>query len=143
MQLIILQPDGTVAVGVMKRMSESVLKDFAKIIKCETVTRFTSNIEELKDYSFWVDDEGLLKEDSILNPIASYCYGANIHGQGIVGCAIIARRDFVDGEETIEELTTKDIKHILGEIAVMQPEIVKLLNKLIRQQKFEEKGEMN
>lgn len=143
MQLIILQPDGTIAVGVMKRMSESILKDFAELIKCETVTRFTSNIEELKDYSFWIDEEGLLKENSILNPIASYCYGANIHGQGIMGNAIVARRGFVNGEETIEELTTKDIKHILGEITIMQPEIVELLNKLIRQQKYEEKEDLN
>lgn len=70
-----------------------------------------------------VNEEGLLM-DLPVNPVASYLYGMDIHGQPIVGNVIILKRGYFEGEpdivgipddeaETIIETLNKTIFSIL------------------------------
>lgn len=70
-----------------------------------------------------VNEEGLLM-DLPVNPVASYLYGMDIHGQPIVGNVIILKKGYFEGEpdivgipddeaETIIETLNKTIFSIL------------------------------
>ena len=56
-----------------------------------------------------VDDEGLLKDEPVVNPIASLMYGCDIHGQALFGDVLVgANLETVDGVETVG-LTDNDM----------------------------------
>lgn len=65
-------------------------------------------------YCLVVDDEGLFKEEPIVNPIASALYGMDEHGQPIVGKAMIAKNNPTeDGLETVG-LTDEEAQEVLS-----------------------------
>lgn len=49
---------------------------------------------ELKEYCLIFDDEFLLKGKAILNPIASYLYGYQEHGQPLCGNVLVMKNYF-------------------------------------------------
>lgn len=49
-------------------------------------------------YMLVIDEEGLLKENPIINFIASWYYQTQVHGQPIVGTVLIMKQDAIDGE---------------------------------------------
>lgn len=54
---------------------------------------------ELKEYCLIFDDEFLLKGKAILNPIASYLYGYQEHGQPLCGNVLVMKNYFTPEEE--------------------------------------------
>lgn len=67
-------------------------------------------------YCMMVNEEGLLKRLP-LNNIASCLYNTQIHGQPIVGAAVIMKDGYVDGEPDIVGLDDDDIKAIAAKLA--------------------------
>ena len=67
-------------------------------------------------YCMVVDDEALLKEEVYINPLASYLYGADEHGQPICGDVILMKDKITpDGVATVG-LDEDDITKILGNL---------------------------
>lgn len=62
-----------------------------------------------------VDDEGLLKEDPMINMIASVLYGFKKHGEFLVGDVLIMRED----EEDLAGLDSDQIDEVFLKIAEM------------------------
>lgn len=67
-------------------------------IDCELIDIVHTTIE---DTCLVVDDEGLCKEEPLVNIVASILYGVAQHGQPIVGNALLCREELTpDGLET-------------------------------------------
>lgn len=65
-------------------------------------------------YSLVVDDEGLLKADPQINMAASLLYGFFVHGEPIVGRAMVCKDEHTDeGIETVG-LTLDEIEEVYG-----------------------------
>ena len=97
----------------------SKLDYFYKEIKCKCIDIVNpyalKDYEPLKDLCLVVDDEGLLKEEPKVNPIASLLYGVDKHGQGIFGDALVCKNIYTEdgietGSLTIEEVQLLDFK---------------------------------
>ena len=69
-----------------QRMQLGVSKDCTNIDIKDTL-----NGLGLEDYCLVFDDEFLLKREAILNPIASYLYGYQEHGQPLCGNVLIMK----------------------------------------------------
>lgn len=53
-------------------------------------------------YCLVVDDEGLLVDEPVINPVASYLYGMRDHGQPLCGDVLIMKDKYTDdGIETV------------------------------------------
>ena len=67
-----------------------------------------------------IDEEGRRKPNRI-NPIASFLYGIERHGEPIVGTCLLMKEGIVNGEPDLVGLTDEkatNIKSILGEFIV-------------------------
>lgn len=87
---------------------------------------------ELEDYCLVFDDEFLLKETIIINPIASYMYGYQQHGQPLCGNVLIMKNSFVPdtGLETIG-LSNEDITVIHNFVVKSYHKILAAYNEFI------------
>lgn len=86
---------------VERQDGESVLDFCYRVIGCNTIDIVApQNLDD--KYCMVVDDEGLCADQPRLNAFASYLYGAHVHGQPIVGNAVLMKnhRDD-DGVSTI------------------------------------------
>ena len=115
--------------------SGSNLDFYYKHIECDCIDIVhTYALEELGvrgsigEFCMVIDDEGLLKDNPVFNPIASLLYGCDLHGQPIAGKALICQnRETPDGIETVG-LTDYDVYQFqtyLGEIIKKHNERVK------------------
>lgn len=59
-----------------------------------------------------VNEEGLLM-DLPVNPVASYLYGMDIHGQPIVGNVIILKKGYFEGEPDIVGIPDNEAETII------------------------------
>lgn len=86
---------------VERRENESVLDFCYRVIGCKTIDIVRpQNLDAA--YCMIVDDEGLLAERPRFNVFASHLYGAHVHGQPIVGNAVLMKnRQDDDGVTTI------------------------------------------
>ena len=86
---------------VERQKNESVLDFCHRAIGCNTVDIvMPHNLDDV--YCIVVDDNGLFSPQPRLNVFASYLYGAYIHGQVIVGNAVLMKNRFDDdGVSTI------------------------------------------
>ena len=85
----------------------------AAAINCDTID-IVHAINLPDPYCMVVDDEGLLKNEPLVNPIASYLYGFLTHGQPICGDVIIMKdKHTPDGIETVG-LTKDDLSVVSG-----------------------------
>lgn len=86
---------------VERRENESVLDFCYRVIGCKTIDIVRpQNLDAA--YCMIVDDEGLLVERPRFNVFASHLYGAHVHGQPIVGNAVLMKnRQDDDGVTTI------------------------------------------
>ena len=60
------------------------------VIGCDTVEFVNPQLLE-RPYALAVDEEGLLKGVTYINPVASYLYKTHIHGNPIVGVAVLIK----------------------------------------------------
>ena len=115
--------------------SGSNLDFYYKQIGCDCIDIVhTYALEELGvrgsvgEFCMVIDDEGLLKDNPVLNPIASLLYGCDLHGQPIAGNVLICQnRETPVGIETVG-LTDYDVYQFhtyLGEIIKKHNERVK------------------
>lgn len=63
-------------------------------------------------YCMIVDEEGLLKEQPVLNLVGSVLYGTPEHGQPIVGDVVIMKDGFDNGEPDIVGLSDEDVSRL-------------------------------
>lgn len=86
---------------VERKDSESILDFCYRVIGCKTIDIVRpQNLDAA--YCMIVDDEGLLAERPRFNVFASHLYGAHVHGQPIVGNAVLMKnRQDDDGVTTI------------------------------------------
>lgn len=133
MRVIVLHPDGLVVIGDLELKEATTLKTFAKEIGCDICERFYSFKENMKDYCFWCDEEGLFKDTPKLNLMASYYHGMKEHGQPIVGKVIIARDKVTKDDIKIAGLTDKDCSFIMNDMMESFPEVMKMLSKIAEQ----------
>lgn len=86
---------------VERKGNESVLDFCHRVIGCKTIDIVRpQNLDAA--YCMIVDDEGLLAPRPRLNAFASHLYGAHVHGQPIVGIAVLMKnRQDDDGVSTI------------------------------------------
>lgn len=47
-------------------------------------------------FCMFVDEEGLLKDSPVVNPLASYLYGTHVHGNPIVGDVLFGKNIMTD-----------------------------------------------
>lgn len=81
----------------------------ANAIGCSIIERV--NPLGLPDpYCMFVDEEGLLKERPVLNPIGSYLYGYHEHGNPTVGDILIGKNIMTDEGPDVGGLDEQDIQ---------------------------------
>lgn len=77
---------------------------FYKNLGCECidiVAPYGLEVPGLKGISMVVDDEALLKENPVANPVASLAYGYMKHGQPICGTVMLCKDEYTpEGIET-------------------------------------------
>ena len=97
---------------IYKSMQEAVGDDctMVDIVECH-------GLGEMLEYCLVCDEEFLLKGNPVVNPIASYFYGLQDHGQPLCGNVLIMKNKYTeDGLETVG-LEAKDIAKIQDIIA--------------------------
>ena len=69
---------------------ERFISALYSIIGCDIVEFVKPQLLE-RPYAIVVDEEGLLKGTSFINPVASHLYKTHIHGSPIVGIAVLVK----------------------------------------------------
>lgn len=67
----------------------------------------------LKGYCIVIDEEGWLKEEPVLNAVASHMYGMHKHGQGIVGNAIVMKNVMTGDGPDVGWLTKEEAEAVV------------------------------
>jgi hypothetical protein len=81
-----------------------------------------------KPYCMFVDEEGLLKENPVVNPLASYLYGSHIHGHPIVGDVLFGKNIMTDDGPDVGGLTEIEAMKVK---TTMERHIAKLTGTLV------------
>ena len=116
---------------VERQKNEAVLDFCYRVIGCRCID-IVRPVNLDAAYCMVVDDEGLFAEHPILNPFASYLYGAHVHGQPIVGNAVLMKnRQDDDGVSTIW-LTKEEATEFVSSIGNKVLTVVSELNDAIR-----------
>ena len=116
-QALVIKMTEGVPVANIVPFEKGTLEFYYEQLECETI-----DIVEAYGLTIQaeiiVDDEGLFKDNAVVNPLASVAYGVFKHGQPIVGNAIICKPyDTGDGiDETGFE--PEEINSIMAEITM-------------------------
>lgn len=80
---------------------------------CEKQIKIIAGGIELKEYCLIFDEEFLLKRKAVLNPIASYLYGYQEHGQPLCG-NVLVMKNYITPDNDLDTvgLTEEDISII-------------------------------
>lgn len=99
-------------VEMVEQTAEENLKFWYDNIGCSCID-IVQPMGLTEEYCMIVDDEALLKESPIINPIASFLYGVRRHGQPICGHVLIGKNLWTDdGLETVG-MTETEIDRVL------------------------------
>ena len=107
-----LHPDKPQNMEAYSEKTNDILNFCYKAINCDTIEIVHPN-RLPHPYCMIVDEEGLLK-DLPLNPMASVLYETDIHGQPIVGTAIIMKEAMTEDGPDIVSLDAEDLERLLG-----------------------------
>lgn len=112
MKAIKLFASGLVEVTTLPE-AEHTFERMQKAIGCDLVDIQSCALEQLKDYCLVFDEEFLLKEKPVINPVASYFYGLQHHGQPLCGNVLIMKDKFTDEGLETTGLDDDDIDFLL------------------------------
>ena len=116
-QAIVIKMTEGVPEATIVPFEKGTLKFYYEQLECETID-IVGAYGLTVQANIIVDDEGLYKDNAVVNPLASVAYGVFKHGQPIVGNAIICKpHDTGDGiDETGFE--PEEINSIMAEITM-------------------------
>lgn len=114
--LITVADNGLHTVSQVEFSAAHTLEDLYGLIDCETIDIVHCYGLSGIAADMIVDDEGLFKDNPLINVPASILYGCEQHGQPIVGNALIVKPvETPDGIES-DGFSPSEIEHILSRI---------------------------
>ena len=122
--------DGKTCIKIVPMSKEQLeLEDMYKLCECRCISIADPVVEisNIKfDYEMIFDEEFLLKEDVIANPLASYLYGYSAHKECLCGNVIIAKKVLIEDDMCSAGFSEKEslqILNVLGQIAFITSEM--------------------
>lgn len=108
---LLLTIDGKVEFVMTDGTSEKMLEVAREKIGCEWIECVYCSDKRGNRICMMVDEEGKLKEERYMNPIASWLYGTHRHGDPIVGNAMLV----FEGEEEFEYMNGMEVAYLAKE----------------------------
>lgn len=129
MKALKLYPNGLTSVVEMPKRNY-LFQSMQEVIGCDCVEIVNSAILGEK-YCMVCDEEFLLKNKPVVNPIASYLYGMKEHGQPLCGDVLVMKNKFTpDGIDTVG-LENEDLAYIHGLISKNLIDIFQTFNEFV------------
>lgn len=108
---LLLTVDGKVEFVTTDSECEKMLEVAREKIGCDLIECVCFNDKRGERICMMIDENGKLKEEKYMNPIASWLYGTHRHGDPIVGNAMLV----LEGDESLEYMNGTEVAHLAKE----------------------------